>query len=73
MDDGSMLKYTIGKWYLPNNETIDTVGLSPDFEIEFDRELFLSGGVDTQLQKAVELLADPAQWIGDQPCCGINL
>jgi len=71
MDDGSMLKYTIGRRYLPNNETIDTVGLSPDFEIAFDRELFLSGGVDTQLQKAVELLSDPAQWVGDQPCCGI--
>lgn len=72
IDDGSMLKYTIGRRYLPNNETIDAVGLSPDIEIEFDRKLFWSG-VDTQLQKAVELLADPIQWVGDQPCCGNTL
>lgn len=65
-----MLKYTIGKWYLPNNETIDKVGLTPDIDVPFDRDLFAASGVDTQLQKAVELLSDPALWIGDQPCCG---
>lgn len=73
IEDGSMLKYTIGKWYLPNNENIDEIGLSPDIEVPFDRDLFVNSWVDTQLQKALELFADPTQRIGDQPCCGNSL
>lgn len=70
IDDWSMLKYTIWKWYLPDDTTIDEVGLTPDFEVEFDRELFASGWVDTQIQKALEVLSDPTQRVGDEPCCG---
>ena len=59
MDDGSMLKYTIGKWYLPNDTTIDKIGITPDVEVPFDRDAFTSGGVDNQIQKAIELLNNP--------------
>ena len=43
LTDGSMLKYTIGKRYLPNGETIDHTGITPTIEIPFDRALFASG------------------------------
>jgi C-terminal processing protease CtpA/Prc len=54
-----MLKYTIGNWYLPNDTSIDEVGLTPDVEVTFDRDLFSASGVDLQLQKALEILDDP--------------
>lgn len=68
LEDGSMLKYTIGKRYLPNNTTIDKIGLTPDVEIAFDREAFASWGADTQLQKALDLLATPS-YRTSEACC----
>ncbi len=71
LNDGSMLKYTIGRRYLPNDTTIDEVGLTPDVEVAYDRDLFLTGWVDTQMQKAIEVLETPSYWVPDEPCCGL--
>lgn len=69
IDDGSMLKYTVGKRYLPDGTNVDEVWLVPDVDVEFDRELFVSSGVDLQLQKWLELLSNPTYRTG-AGCCG---
>lgn len=42
IDDGSSLKYTIGKWYLPDDTNVDKIGLTPDVVVEFDVDGYLS-------------------------------
>ena len=54
LSDGSSLKYSIGKRYTPNGTNIDEDGITPDIEVEFEMELFLSDEVDTQLERAKE-------------------
>ena len=58
--DGSTVKYTTGKWYTPLNENIDKKGLIPDHKvkllIEKDDNGNITNIVDTQLEKAKELL-----------------
>lgn len=52
LSDGSELRVTIARWFTPNNNSINGVGISPDVEAEqdFDTE------VDEQLQRALEYL-----------------
>ncbi len=38
MDDGSMLKLTIAKWFTPLDRNIDDEGIEPDVEIEFEKQ-----------------------------------
>ena len=38
LSDGSSLRYTIAKWYTPDNRSIDDTGVAPDILIEDDRE-----------------------------------
>ncbi len=56
LDDGSMAKYTTAKWLTPKGTCIDKVGISPDYEV--DLEINGEEIVDTQLNKAVEVLAN---------------
>lgn len=56
LDDGSILRVTIARWFTPANRTIDGVGLAPDVEVALsddDRE----AGRDPQLDKALEEMA----------------
>jgi len=54
LSDGAELRVTIARWYTPNNNTIDSQGITPDFTVESPADL---GGVDdTQLRRAVEYL-----------------
>lgn len=54
--DGSILKYTIARWYTGGSETgIDGIGIAPDLEIEFDNDAFNERGYDNQLEKAKTL------------------
>ena len=59
--DGTMAKYTSGKWYTPSGKNIDGEGIEPDYEIDLELIKDNSGNVigftDTQLNKAVELLS----------------
>lgn len=54
--DGSSLKYTIGKWYTPSDDTIDDVGVTPDVTVALDFESFIWSWVDTQLNTAQDQL-----------------
>ena len=49
------LKITIARWLTPNGNSISENGLDPDIEIEITIE-DLEAGIDSQLEKAIELL-----------------
>lgn len=53
--NGTMVKYTTAKWYRPNGECIDEVGIKPDYDI--DLEYSKDEVFDKQLDKAIELLS----------------
>jgi len=52
LDDGSSLKFSVGKRYTPAGRNVNEDGIAPDIEIEFDSELFLEDWTDTQLEEA---------------------
>lgn len=52
LDDGSALKITTGKYYLPDGSNIHKIGIEPDYVVEASNV----EGEDTQLEKALELL-----------------
>ena len=56
LEDGSMAKYTTAKWLTPNGKCIDGVGITPDYEIDLDVDENNQTIVDTQLNKAIEIL-----------------
>lgn len=56
LSDGSSVKFTIARWYTPNDRSIDKEGIEPDEKVEFTEEDF-SGDKDPQLERAVEYLS----------------
>jgi len=46
---------TIAKWFTPNDQNIDEVGITPDIEIEYDIE-DVNSGVDPQMEAAIAFL-----------------
>lgn len=52
LGDGTALKITIGKYYLPDGNNIHKKGIIPDYEVEASKD----GVTDPQLDKAMELL-----------------
>ena len=60
-NNGSMAKYTSAKWLRPNGECIDGVGIVPDYEVDLeiikDKNQNIIDIVDSQLDKAIELLS----------------
>lgn len=59
--DGSMAKFTSAKWLRPNGACIDGKGIEPDYKVELELEKDKDGNItniiDSQLNKAVELLS----------------
>lgn len=55
-DDGASLKYTVGKRYTPNGENIDITWANPDVLVEFDADKYMNDAIDTQLEKAKEVI-----------------
>lgn len=53
MDDGSILKVTIAKWFTPNGTAIHEVGITPNVEVKLTNEDY-SKNLDPQLDKAIE-------------------
>ena len=49
------LKVTVARWLTPNGKSISKSGLEPDVKVELTQAEF-EKGVDTQLNKAVEVL-----------------
>ena len=56
-DDGASLKYTVGKRYTPNGENIDITWATPNFVVKFDSDQYINKAIDTQLEKAKEVLS----------------
>jgi len=54
LDDGSIMRVTIARWYTPADRSIDGAGLEPDITVEIPEEAQL--GDDPQLDRAIELL-----------------
>lgn len=54
--DGSGIKLTESEYYLPNDECIHGVGITPDIEIELDKEKYLEDRTDNQKEKAIEVI-----------------
>jgi len=55
LEDGSMYKYTSAKWYRPNGECIDGVGIKPDIIVDLN-ENYLENPIeenDNQLMSAI--------------------
>ena len=61
LSDGTMAKYTSAKWYRPNGECIDEIGIVPDVEVELtiqkDKNDNIINVIDSQLDKAIEMLS----------------
>jgi carboxyl-terminal processing protease len=61
MADGSAIKVTVAKYFTPNGNCIQDIGLIPDHEIEMDNELSvriaqLTLDEDVQLRHAIEIM-----------------
>ncbi len=52
LNDGSVLKLTVSEYFTPKENKINKIGVEPDHEVELDIENM----VDTQLNKAIEIL-----------------
>lgn len=55
--DGSGLHVTTAKWLTPKKVWVHDNGLTPDEEVDFNEELYKENGTDTQLVKALEIIA----------------
>lgn len=56
LTDGSAVKLTVSTYFTPNGNNIHEKGVEPDVEVPFDAEQYVAG-VDNQLEKAKEILA----------------
>lgn len=54
--DGSVLKLTIAEYYTPKESKINKVGITPDYEVELEEVEKEEDFVDSQLNKAIEIL-----------------
>ncbi|MCD5375369.1 S41 family peptidase, partial [Candidatus Gracilibacteria bacterium] len=55
MEDGSLLKLTVAKWFTPNGKNIDEEGIMPDIEVGFNEEDY-EDLYDRQLEEAKKVL-----------------
>ena len=58
MKDGSAIKLTTAKYFTPNGNYIHGKGIEPDVEVDFDSEKYYNERIDTQLEKAIEVLKE---------------
>lgn len=58
LPDGTQYKITTKKWLSPNGNSIDTIGVEVDLEVEFNSDYYNNpiDDNDIQLQKAIELI-----------------
>lgn len=55
LSDGSDLRITIARWFTPNNQAINEIGIEPHIEI-LPSPLVFGGPEDLQLQRAIEYI-----------------
>lgn len=58
LSDGTKYKFTTQRWLTPSGQTIDGVGISPDYEVALDDSYYSDSSLanDKQLQTAVEVI-----------------
>ncbi|MCR5503283.1 MAG: S41 family peptidase [Lachnospiraceae bacterium] len=56
LEDGSAVKLTICAYFTPSGNNIQGTGITPDVEVEFDREAYDRDGTDAQMNKAIEII-----------------
>jgi carboxyl-terminal processing protease len=58
--DGTAVKITVSGYFTPKGRNIHKIGIEPDIDCDFDGSLYynVENPVDTQLEKAKEVLAD---------------
>lgn len=56
LSDGSAVKLTISNYFTPNGNNIHGIGIVPDVEVELDADKYYDEDVDTQIEKALEVL-----------------
>lgn len=59
-DNAGAVRITIAKWLTPKERQIDTIGITPDVEVQMTDEDF-EAGRDPQLDKAVEIILSGAE------------
>jgi len=57
LEDKSMVKITIAKWFTPNGKNIDKEWITPDIEVKFKKEDF-EKSYDRQLEESKKILLD---------------
>lgn len=59
VSNDSMVKFTTAKWYSPNNNNIDGVGINPNYIVELSKKYYQYpiDKNDNQLNKAIEVLS----------------
>lgn len=56
LSNGTIVKYTNSRWLRPNGDCVDEKGITPDYEVEIEVSKDGETYIDTQLNKAVEIL-----------------
>ena len=60
LEDGTMIKYTSARWFMPNGECLDEKGLEPDIKVELSEE-YKNNPIeenDNQLNEALKILSN---------------
>lgn len=57
-DNEGAIRVTIARWLTPNGRNVTGTGLKPDLEVQIS-DADSQAGIDTQLNKAVEILSQP--------------
>ncbi len=58
LSDGTAVKLTVSSYYTPLGRSLGGVGVTPDIELELDREAFYDQETDNQFERAVEVLKE---------------
>ncbi len=62
-DDGTGIKLTVARYYIPSGRCIDGIGVKPDVEVKLDEGInpfYIPRGKDSQLLKALEIIKSSA-------------
>ncbi len=60
LSNGGGVRLTIARWLTPDGHWIHHEGITPDIDVEWDRQTFTGDEPDPQLEAAVKFLTDPS-------------
>ena len=52
------MKLTVSGWFTPDGNNIQGSGIEPDVEAEYDTDLAETEGLDSQVEKGIEILKE---------------